>query len=60
MDPLSRLTQLQEVMKILVEDDLVGVPLFESQVIYAVNPQIRFEPRIDGYILAKDVRLTAQ
>lgn len=57
MDTLSRLTQLQEVMEILVEDDLVGVPLFESQVIYAVNPQIRFEPRIDGYILAKDVRL---
>lgn len=51
----ERLSRLQDIMKILVEDDIFGLPLFEPETIYAVSPELRWEPRLDGYILATDV-----
>jgi len=55
LDEESRGAQLQEIMKIVTEDDILGVPLFESETIYAVHNGIHFEPRVDGYILASDI-----
>lgn len=55
-DDNKRLTMYQDAMRQIVEKDPYGVPLFESQVLYASNPDISFQPRIDGYILARDIR----
>lgn len=54
-DERKRLRIFQEVMRMLVDADY-GVPLFESQVIYASSESVRFQPRFDGYILAADIR----
>ncbi|MBI2464327.1 hypothetical protein HYV57_05200 [Candidatus Peregrinibacteria bacterium] len=57
MNTEGRLSQLHQIMKILVNDDIFGIPLFESQVIYATNPKVHFEPRLDGLIYAQNISL---
>lgn len=54
-DNAKRLSMYQQVMKILIQDHLYGVPLFESQTLYASKTSIKFEPRIDGYIIANQI-----
>lgn len=56
MDTQARLEQLQEVMKIITEEDIVGVPLFESEVLYAYDKDLRFTPRVDGYVYAANIK----
>ncbi len=56
LDSTSRLQQLQNAMKIIVSDDVIGVPLFESDHIYAYRNKINFEPRLDGYIHASEIK----
>ena len=55
-DEAPRLGIYQDAMRQIVEKDPYGVPLFESQVLYASRPNVSFQPRIDGYILARDIR----
>lgn len=55
-DDAKRLSMYQEAMKIVTLDDPYGVSLFESQALYASAEHIRFDPRIDGYIIANDIR----
>lgn len=55
-DTEKRLEQLHEIMRIIVEDDIIGVPLFESDVIYGIRAGIVFKPRLDGYILASEIK----
>lgn len=55
MKPKERLKYLQEAMKILVSDDVFGVPLFEYETLIAVKKGINFEPRIDGFIYLNDL-----
>lgn len=55
LDMESRLQDLQAAMKILVDDDVMGMPLFESDVIYAFDKKITFEPRVDGYVHASEI-----
>ena len=55
MDLEVRGKLMQDVMKIIVDDDVIGVPLFESKAIYAFNKSVKLDPRIDGYIFATDV-----
>jgi len=50
MDIASRLQDMQEVMEVLVEDDIFGIPLFEYEKVYAFNDKIEVKPRIDGII----------
>lgn len=54
MNPQKRLSLLQNIMK-KVNDDLIGVPLFESSRLYAVQRDVRWEPRLDGLVLAAEV-----
>ncbi|MCX6733998.1 MAG: ABC transporter substrate-binding protein [Candidatus Peregrinibacteria bacterium] len=54
-DDAKRLSMYQDIMKIITKDDVYGVPLFESQVLYASNEKVVFHPRIDGYIVASDI-----
>lgn len=56
LDVGKRLLQLQQAMKILVEDDVLGVPLFESDLIFAYSKNIQFEPRLDGYIHVSEIK----
>lgn len=51
----SRSNQLREVMEIIVEDDILGVPLFESEVIYGIKDHLEWEPRVDGYIVISEI-----
>jgi len=55
LDEESRLDQLQQVMKIVVDEEFFGVPLFESETIYAVKDSIKFVPRVDSYVFASDI-----
>lgn len=50
MDQVKRLIQLQKAMKIIVEEDVIGIPLFEYQTLFAFNDKISLIPRIDGFI----------
>ncbi len=55
MDSEKRLGLLQEAMRILVEDEVFGVPLLEYDTLYAAATWLDFEPRIDGFIYANDL-----
>ncbi len=55
LNPELRLELLQKIME-LVNDDLIGLPLFESARLYAVKKGLNWEPRLDGLVLAKEVR----
>ncbi|MBI5412472.1 hypothetical protein HZA43_04900 [Candidatus Peregrinibacteria bacterium] len=55
IDPKKRLTLLQSIMQKL-NDDLIGLPLFESTRLYAVRPDVMWKPRLDGLVLAKEVK----
>lgn len=55
MDPQKRLSLLQQI-NAKVTADLIGIPLFESSRLYAVNPDVTWEPRLDGGVLGAEVR----
>lgn len=52
-----RLKHLREAMRIITEEDLIGVPLFVPESLYAVSETVKWTPRVDGYILAQEVEL---
>lgn len=53
--PLERVKILQQIMEIILNDDPIGMPLFETQIIYAVKNGINFTPRIDGYVYVSEI-----
>lgn len=55
VNPGIRLENLKKISK-LVHDDLIGIPLFESSRMYAVKEGIGWDPRMDGLVLALDVK----
>ncbi len=55
LKPLDRLAKLRQVMNLVVEKDIVGIPLFTPEALYAKKKGISWNPRIDGYILASEV-----
>ncbi|MDA1060998.1 MAG: ABC transporter substrate-binding protein [bacterium] len=50
MDFGVRLENLKEAMKIIMEDDVIGVPLLEYETLFSVSDKISIDPRIDGFI----------
>ncbi|MEK7126926.1 MAG: ABC transporter substrate-binding protein [Patescibacteria group bacterium] len=50
MDPKKRLKALHEAMKIAIEEDVIGIPLFEYDTLYSFVDKISMQPRIDGLI----------
>lgn len=56
LNPKKRLAKLQNIMEILVDEDVVGLPLFEGERIYAVNPNVNFEPRTDGMLVLGEIK----
>lgn len=57
MDPAKRLKSLKDAMKIVVEDDVYGVPLFEYQKIFAFSKKLDLQPRIDGLIYFDEINI---
>ncbi|MBU0727679.1 hypothetical protein KKA95_03265, partial [Patescibacteria group bacterium] len=55
MDTQKRLDLLQNII-LKVHDELIGVPLFESSRLYAVQEDVDWEPRLDGLVLAAEVK----
>lgn len=55
MNDELRLTKLHEAMKIIVDDNVIGVPLFEYETVYSFVPQLDMQPRIDGFIYFDDL-----
>jgi peptide/nickel transport system substrate-binding protein len=53
----QRLKDMQEVMKIAVEDDIVGVPLFETYSLFAYSPDLFFTPRVDSQIYPSTISI---
>lgn len=56
LDEEKRLFKLQNIMKTVVESDVIGVPLFEYETVFAVKDGLDFEPRIDGFIYINDIK----
>lgn len=57
LDPGKRREALQEAMRVVVEDDVVGVPLFEYETVYSFVEELDFSPRIDGLIYFDEINL---
>lgn len=57
MDPLKRRIFLQDAMKILVEEDPIGVPLVEYEAFYSFSDKIDYDPRIDESLYFDDVNV---
>jgi peptide/nickel transport system substrate-binding protein len=55
LDMLTRRGQLERCMHLLM-DDLAFIPLYVPWAAYGVRRDIDWQPRRDGYILARDVR----
>ena len=51
-----RTDQLQSLMRLVVEEEVIGLPLFESDTLVGVGPSLVWNPRIDNLILATDFR----
>jgi len=50
-DIKKRLEISQKIMKIITEDDIIGIPLFEPQKIYAIIKGFNYVPRVDSAII---------
>jgi peptide/nickel transport system substrate-binding protein len=56
MDAAERLKQLQEVQKIALFENQGYLPLHYTVNLYAANKKVHFEPRINSYIWAFDIK----
>ncbi|HJN84790.1 MAG TPA: ABC transporter substrate-binding protein [Patescibacteria group bacterium] len=50
LDVKKRKEQLKEIMRIITQEDPIGIPLFESQILYGVSNEYSYTPRMDGFI----------
>lgn len=55
LDQQKRLSLLKGIMK-KIDDDLIGIPLFESARLYALKEKVSWEPRLDGLVLGAEVK----
>jgi peptide/nickel transport system substrate-binding protein len=56
----QRQSLLRQAMKIISVDDPIGVPLFESETIYAVDKRYEYTPRVDGFIEPNNLKIRLQ
>ena len=38
-------------------NDVIGIPLFSPEVLYAVSPKLMWTPRVDGLVLAQEMKM---
>lgn len=53
----NRLEKLRAAMRKITVDDVIGVPLFSPEILYGVSTKLTWTPRVDGYILAQEVKM---
>ena len=56
----ERLADMQEAMRLAVQEDLAGLPLFESMSIFAYAPSLQFIPRVDSLIFPSSISKSSQ
>lgn len=56
LDPKERSAQLKRIMRIIVNEDIIGLPLFSSRIISAHAPNLKWQPRLDAYFIAAEVK----
>ncbi|MFC1616161.1 ABC transporter substrate-binding protein, partial [Patescibacteria group bacterium] len=56
MDEEKRLFQLHEAMEIIVDKDIIGIPLFENETVYSFISSLEVQPRLDGLIIFNDIK----
>ena len=44
-------------MNKITNEDVIGIPIFSPEVLYAVSTGVKWKPRVDGYVLAQEVEL---
>ncbi|MCX6807841.1 MAG: ABC transporter substrate-binding protein [Patescibacteria group bacterium] len=59
IEPMERLPILQNLMRDVVENEIIGVPLFEEEKVYAIRPNVQFVPRQDEAIFAPEVTVNS-
>lgn len=52
----ERLKDMQQIMKLITEDDLIGVPLFETESLFAYNKEMNFVPRVDSLVYPSQIK----
>jgi len=57
LDLQERQKKLAEVMRIITVDDPIGIPLFETEVLFAVNDKYKYAPRADGFVDVSNLSL---
>jgi peptide/nickel transport system substrate-binding protein len=50
LDPKIRLETLQNIMKTIVDEEIIGIPVFETDLIFAYSNRLFFQPRVDGMV----------
>ncbi|MFH1218693.1 MAG: ABC transporter substrate-binding protein [Candidatus Peregrinibacteria bacterium] len=55
LDENKRRDALQEAMEIVVDEDIVGVPLFEYETVMSFAGGVKIKPRIDGLLYFEDL-----
>ena len=55
---LLDVSERQDVLALIskrILDDRIGVPLFESELLYGIRPEVIWDIRLDGQILASEI-----
>lgn len=52
----ERLKDMQEVMRIVIDEDVIGVPLFETQSLFAYRSDLIFNLRLDSLVYPSHIR----
>lgn len=55
LDAEKRLSELQSAMKTIVSGDVLGIPMFQYETVFAARKGLQFTPRIDGYIYINEI-----
>jgi len=52
-----RLEAMKEAAEIIVNEDYIGIPLFEYEKVYAFSDEVSWEQRVDGLIYPDDIEI---
>lgn len=52
----ERLKDMQDVMRMAIDEEVIGVPLFETQSLFAYRADLIFNPRLDSLVFPSHIR----
>jgi peptide/nickel transport system substrate-binding protein len=56
----TRLSLLRQAMQIIALENPIGIPLFETETIYAINAKYEYTPRVDGFVDPNNLKLKSE